>query len=101
MGKMGEYAAGLTVPAHQFGSATSLAAAISISGKQSSMHARILRYLAETGGATDEEIQNALDMKSSTERPRRIELVEGGKVRNSGTTKKTASKRSAVIWVLA
>lgn len=100
MGKFGEIAAGL-IPAHQFGSATSLAAAISISGKQNSMHARILRYLAETGGATDEEMAIALDLKQSTQRPRRCELIEAGKVRDSGMTKKTASKRSAVIWVLA
>jgi DNA-binding IclR family transcriptional regulator len=50
------------------------------------------------GGMTDEEIQRALKLNPSTERPRRIELVQAGKVRDSGRTRKTASGRAATVW---
>lgn len=101
MGGFSEIDAGLRKPPHVNGSQTSLAAAISISGNRNSMHNRIINFLrTHPEGATDEEIQIGIDMKSSTERPRRGELVETGVVKDSGRKSKTISKRSAVIWVL-
>lgn len=52
-------------------------------------------------GMTDEELQTVLQMSPSTQRPRRVELVEGGLVRDSGRTRKTKSGRSAIVWVTA
>jgi hypothetical protein len=52
-------------------------------------------------GLIDEEIQNLLAMNPSTERPRRIELVNSGAVVDSGTTRLTKSGRKAVVWILA
>ena len=89
----------LLEPPHVRGSQTSLAAAASISGNRNSMHTRILKYL-EHEGATDEQMAIDLDMKQSTQRPRRIELVEQGKVKDSGRKTKTLSGRNAVVWVL-
>ena len=48
--------------------------------------------------ATDEEIQQALGMNPSTQRPRRIELVEAGLVEDSGETRETTAGRRAAIW---
>ena len=50
-------------------------------------------------GATDEEQQDGLDMNPSTQRPRRIELVQRGLVHDSGRTRPTRSGRAAVVWV--
>lgn len=49
-------------------------------------------------GMTDEEIQLSLKLNPSTERPRRIELVRAGKVRDSGKKRATKSGRLATIW---
>ncbi len=46
-------------------------------------------------GATDKEIQKALGMAGSTERPRRIELMDANLIKDSGQRR----DRSAV-WVL-
>ena len=53
----------------------------------------------EDFGATDDEIQNALEMNPSTQRPRRVELVDQGLVRDSGATRQTRWGRAAVVWV--
>lgn len=99
MGGFSEINAGLRKPPHVKDSTTSLAAAVSISGNSNSMRTRILKYLADKGGATDEQIAIDLDMKQSTERPRRIELVEQRLVCDSGRYALTTSKRKAVVWV--
>jgi hypothetical protein len=61
--------------------------------------AAVLNLLSrKMGGLTDEEIQRTLRLNPSTERPRRIELVREGKIRDSGRTRKTASGRAATVW---
>ena len=55
---------------------------------------------ADPYGMTDEEIQDRLHMNPSTQRPRRVELVEQGWVEDSGRRRTTQSGRSAVVWVL-
>ena len=49
-------------------------------------------------GATDEEMQDDLQLNPSTQRPRRVELVSAGLVRDSGRKRKTKSGRWAVVW---
>lgn len=60
----------------------------------------VLDHLATVGPSTDEQMQIALHMNPSTQRPRRIELVNMGLVRDSGLTTKTNSGRLAVVWEL-
>jgi hypothetical protein len=54
---------------------------------------------AGTQGMTDEEGIDQTQISPSTYRPRRVELVQSGQVRDSGRTRKTASGRKAVVWV--
>lgn len=49
-------------------------------------------------GATDEQVQNVLRIKSQSETPRRLELVECGLIAWTGKWAETASGRLAKIW---
>ncbi len=85
---------------YQHHSETSKAAALQAEADAPTWRGRVLRLLRETeAGLTDEEIQARLHMNPSTERPRRIELVNMRLVEDSGATKMTRSGRAAVIWV--
>jgi hypothetical protein len=81
------------------GSITSAAAADSLDGKTlNALQRRVLRFLETCfAGATDEEMQLALGMNPSTQRPRRVELVRRGLVVEDGT-RQTASGRMATVW---
>lgn len=71
----------------------------SVSGRQ-----RRIVYLAiaqAENGMTDEEIQRATGLNPSSERPRRVELCDAGKVVDSGTTRPTSAKRKAIVWKVA
>lgn len=86
------------LPPAQAHSATSVAAAMSVVDRTGAMRERVLAYLkAREGGATDEEMQDALGMNPNTQRPRRIELVQAGLVVGVGTGT-TRSGRSATTW---
>ena len=52
----------------------------------------------EARGATDGEIQDALDMGGDTERPRRWELQKAGMIVDSGMRRRTRSMRMARVW---
>ncbi len=87
------------VTKYQPHSRTSKDAARAIEATAETLRGRVYRFLEGTrAGATDEEMQDCLDMNPSTQRPRRVELVEKGLVRDSGKTRKTKSGRSAVVW---
>ncbi len=91
-------------PPAQRHSVTSMEAAEAIKPKVTGLRARVLAYLNYKGseGATDEEIQDALSMNPSTQRPRRIELVRGGYIEGpEGLTRKTSSGRKAQVWRVA
>lgn len=89
-------------PAAQKHSPTSQAAAKEIKDNSGTLRGFVLAYLRGAGehGATDEEMQQALNMNPSTQRPRRIELVQADPplAKDSGTTRLTRSKRKAVVW---
>lgn len=87
---------------YQRHSATSLAAARRVNPPSAQMRLTVLRFIEQRGalGATDEEIQNGLTMNPSTQRPRRIELVNLGLVADSGCTRRTRSGRAATVWVM-
>lgn len=63
---------------------------------------RVLNAISRAGddGRTDEELQRELEMNPSTQRPRRVELVEQGWIEDSGHRRSTRSGRSAVVWIL-
>jgi hypothetical protein len=96
-----EYLPDLFVPApFQPHSPTSKQAAREIAPKASTLREDVLRFVQAQGarGATDEEVQAALGMAGSTERPRRVELLEAGQVKASGV-RRTSSGRRAVVWI--
>ena len=84
------------------GSPTSVAAAKEIEPVSGALRRQVYAFLRERGrtGATDEEMQDALAMSPSTQRPRRIELVQAGHVRDSGDKRKTRSGRLAMVWIV-
>jgi hypothetical protein len=83
---------------HQPHSATSRAAATAIAPDLNELQARVLGVIRLMGQATDEQLQHALRMNPSTQRPRRIELAKLGLIRDSGRTAPTRSGRQAVLW---
>jgi len=89
-------------PPFQRHSDTSYGAAESIVEPSGRLRDLVYGCIHEAGllGCTDEEVQIALDMNPSTQRPRRVELVKDGMVRDSGRVRQTRSGRNAVVWVL-
>lgn len=88
-------------PPAQSHSETSKAAAVQIAPVAGRLRQRVYEWLLSRGeiGATDEEIQEALAMGGSTARPRRVELLEQHRIRDSGQKRPTRSGRAAVVWV--
>jgi hypothetical protein len=82
-------------------SATSKAAAKAVEPKLNGQQRMIRRYLTGRGpsGATDEEIALDLGFTASTARPRRVELVELGLVKDSGKTRAGSSGRKMTVWI--
>lgn len=89
-------------PPAQRHSETSVAAAEAVAPLAKTYRAMVCEVIREAGaaGMTDEEIIDATGLPPSTARPRRIELVGLGMVRDSGTTRKTRSGRKAAVWVI-
>ncbi len=87
---------------HNAPEGTSSVAAAQIEPKAATLRAKVLEFIAGRGiaGATDEEVQAALQMDANTERPRRYELVGDGLVRDSGMRRKTTSGRPAAVWII-
>lgn len=82
------------------GSVTSLAAAESMKPASSTYRRLVLQVLRQHPlGLTDEEIVGLTGLNPSTARPRRIELLTMGAIRDSGTTRKTKSGRQATVWL--
>lgn len=83
------------------GSQTSLEAARLLEPESlNAMQRQVYQFIRDRGetGATDEECQRGTRMNPSSQRPRRVELAMAGLVVKSGT-RKTASGRSADVWV--
>ena len=90
------------LPPAQHSSPTSQAAAALIEPTAGTLRAQLLEYVrnCKTHGATDEEMQIALEMNPSTQRPRRQELEKMGFIRRMDRfTRPTRSGRSAVIFI--
>ena len=84
-------------------SETSKDAARRIEPVRGTLREVVYSFLKDAGadGLTDEEGIAATKMPASTYRPRRVDLVEAGLVRDSGIRRATKSGRKAVALVLA
>lgn len=84
-------------------SATSEAAAKSMEPHAGSLRAAVLDWLRVRGnyGCTDDELFLWIAGSQNAIRPRRVELVKSGLVKDSGTTRKTRSGRAATVWISA
>ena len=82
-------------------SPTSVAAARLIEGspRHAARVAVFQAIAASTDGLTDERGIEITGLSESTYRPRRLELMGDGAVRNSGKTRLTKRGRDAVVWV--
>jgi len=87
-------------PPYQKHSETGFAAALEIKAPSGTLRRLVYGFIhqSDSHGATDEEIQTGLRMNPSTQRPRRVELVERGLVIDSGKKRLTNSGRQAVVW---
>lgn len=83
------------------GSETSKAAAESIKHSATSDRVKVFNYLVQCGkrGATDDEIEAALDMRHQTASARRRSLENDQAVRKTDRKRKTRSGRSAYVYV--
>lgn len=81
--------------------AASRAAALLAFPRSGTQRYRVLNVIAGVGehGVTDERIQRLLGMSPNTQRPRRLELVKGGWIKDSGKVRKTVSGAYATVWV--
>ena len=83
-------------------SETSREAANAMRGKASkTLRAKVYRAIVASGdkGMTDPEIQAELQLTGSSQRPRRIRLVELGLVIDSGKCRESATGRRCTVWV--
>ena len=83
---------------------TSNAAAASVkpdTNRQRAMMLWVFKKYA-LSGRTDDELNILLVPTLSPDaiRPRRGELVDAGKVRDSGTTRKTRRGKQAIVWII-
>ena len=88
---------GNTAP-YQPHSVTSRRAAAAIEPDLGKLQMEVYAWLVQHGPATDEVMQEALDMNPSTHRPRRVELCDKGLVIDTGMQRLTRSGRSATVW---
>lgn len=92
----------LTPPArHNAPAGTSSVAADRIAGHAYTLRARFLAFIVEQGqhGATYDEREAVLGIKSQTYTPRRGELVSLGLAVDSVRRRNSASGRPAAVWV--
>ena len=85
---------------HQAHSATSRAAAESMEPHVNRLQKKVLDALRlSRHGESDESLGQITGLPQSTLRPRRVELVNKGLIKDSGETRKTLSGRSATVWI--
>jgi hypothetical protein len=81
--------------------ATSRKAAANALPKSGTNRARIFHYIKAHDGATDEELEIALNLSGNTVRPCRVSLVNDGYVQDTGRRRQVRSGNDAIVWGLA
>jgi hypothetical protein len=68
--------------------------------KTGSIRLSVYEYLIRQGlrGATDNEMQQALQMSGDTQRPSRVKLLRDGLIIDSGTTRINLNGNPATVW---
>ena len=103
------FGAGAPRPAHTpapavAGRSTSVLSGQQILDAMPELRRKVFAFIRNQGGrgATDDEIQHAMGLNPSTQRPRRVELEMQGFIRADpeGRTRETRSGRQAVVWVM-
>ena len=63
----------------------------------------VLRAIAAAGGEgrTDDELIVDLDLPHQSVGPRRLELVEGDWIEDSGRRRRTRTGAEAIVWILS
>jgi hypothetical protein len=82
---------------------TTKAAALKVLPRTGTQRAEVLDAIIGAGvsGMTDAELQRSLTMNPNTERPRRVELVEGGWITDSGQRRVSAGADLSIVWALS
>lgn len=81
--------------------ATSLAAYEKSRPKFGSNKARVYQIILDKQefGATDQELQKALNMSGDTLRPARLSLLKNGLIYDSGKTRQNENGNDCIIWL--
>ena len=89
-------------PPYQKHSVTSFDAATAIKPDAGTLREQVFQFLSGRGsvGATDLEMQELIPMNPSTQRPRRIELLNAERIVDTGEKRKTPSGRNATVWAV-
>jgi hypothetical protein len=87
-----------TLLAFQRHSSTSRRAALSMHTQAASYREQVLHAIRLLGPCTDEQIIDATSLNPSTARPRRIELLRDGLIRQAQVDGRTRSGRLAHRW---
>jgi hypothetical protein len=74
-------------------------AALQAMPRSGTQRRKVLAAIAEKP-RTDDELQYDLAMSGNTERPRRVELVEGGWIEDSNVRRPTHDNQDAIVWAL-
>jgi hypothetical protein len=77
---------------------TSFAASVYVKPRTGTQRELVWRHLQQVGPRTDVELQDELGLVPNSERPRRVELVEGGFVADSGVRKKHHGE-DHIVWM--
>jgi predicted transcriptional regulator len=83
--------------------ATSLAAYEKSRPKFGSNRARVYQYILDKQeyGATDQELQQVLNLSGDTLRPARLSLLKENLIYDSGKTRQNANGNECIVWVVS
>lgn len=79
---------------------TSIAAAEMVLPKTGTLRRKVCEYIMAQGlrGATDQEIEKALNLDGNTVRPTRMGLFKDGYIIDTGTTRKNKNNNDCIVW---
>ncbi len=79
---------------------TSVAAALSALPRSGTIRRKVYDYFVLRGlrGATDQEVEIALQISGNTLRPTRGSLVKDGYLIDTGTTRKNYNQQDCIVW---
>lgn len=78
---------------------TSKAAALSMRAHAGNLRDKVEAFMSQPGGATCDEVHEALDMRHGTASARIRELVLLGRVKDSGKRRVSTAGKSVIVWV--